>query len=485
MSSGKTTASSGASGNVAKSGLWQMGGFALERASQFIAQIFLARLLLPEDFGVWGMVLILTRLSNQFKDKAIASVLIYSGLEDKKLVNAVYSLTVNISIGMFLLQSLAGYPLSRFFAVPEVWPLSVCTAAVFLIGAGAGSHGAVLQRHMQFKELAIAEGLAGIARFATAIIGAFLGWGVWAFALGEVAMSLVDAVCKRYFSKYPFQYHLIPEADSLQSVGGYMGKLVGGNLAVYTNTNSDNFFIGKLLGTSALGFYSLAYQLAMLPTFALAKINRVTFSVLSQRDAIGKRNFLVRNLELYGLCNAPIYGLGFLLAPWLIPTLYGEAWEPAVILFQIILGFAYTRGFMAILGITLNAINKPGVNATINWLLVVVSIPAFVVGARLNGTTGVAIAALVVLGMGATLWFWIVTCRAAHWDLSVLARPILFPTLSLAAALYVAYVLPLPEETKPFLPAVAFLSLYVGAISIFSSGRAPRMLASLAMRFVR
>ena len=476
---------SAAKGSAAKSGLWQVGGFAIERISQFIAQIFLARLLLPEDFGVWGMVLILTRLSNQFKDKAIASVLIYSGLEDKELVDAVYSLTVNISIGMFVLQSLVSYPLARFFGEPAVWPLAVVTGSVFLIGAGTGSHDAVLQRRMQFKEVAIAEGLAGIARFGIAITGAFWGWGVWAFALGEVAMAVVDAVMKRSLSRYAFRYHLIPEARSIKQVRGYISKIVGGNLAVYTNSNSDNFIIGKLIGTSALGFYSLAYQLAMLPTFALAKVNRVTFSVLSQRDAIGKRNFLVRNLELYGLCNAPIYGVGLLLAPWLIPGLYGKAWEPAVILFQTILGFAYARGFMAILGITLNALNKPGINAIINWLLVVVSIPAFYIGAQLNGTTGVAISALLVLGIGATFWFWVVTCKAAAWDLKTLAWPILFPSISFAGALAIAFLLPVPEYTQPFLPAVVFLSAYGGIISLVSAGRAPRILASLAMKFVR
>lgn len=462
--------------NAAKGSLWQVSGFALERISQFVAQIFLARLLAPEDFGVWGMVLIMTRLSTHFKDKATASVLIFSGLEDKQLVDAVYSLTINISIGMFVLQSLAGYPLSRFFDVPEVWPLTVCTASVFLIGAGAGTHGAVLQRRMQFKELAFAEGFAGVARFGSAIVCAVLGWGVWAFAVGEVAMTIVDALLKRSLSRYPFKYQLIPDKKSVQQVGGYMGKLVGVNLAVYTNTNSDNFLIGKLLGTSALGYYNFAYQLAMLPTFAVSKINRVTFSVLSQQDDNGKKKFLSRNLELYGLCFAPIYALGLLVAPWLIPTIYGQEWEPAVLIFQIILGFAYMRGFMAILGVTLNALNHPGKNATINWLLVPISIPAFLIGAHLGGIIGVSIAALSILGVGATFWFWFVTCRITGWEIQSLAKPILFPTVMALVSLLCTLIIPLPSNSQTLLQAIIFLILYIGTISIFSLGRSPRLL---------
>ncbi|MDY6902264.1 MAG: oligosaccharide flippase family protein, partial [Cyanobacteriota bacterium] len=89
---------------IASSGLWLTASFGFAKVSQLVAQIFLARLLSPEDFGIWGMVLIVTTLSSLFKDTAIATVLVQRGLDDKKLVNAVYSLGVNISIVMFVVQ---------------------------------------------------------------------------------------------------------------------------------------------------------------------------------------------------------------------------------------------------------------------------------------------------------------------------------------------------------------------------------------------
>jgi lipopolysaccharide exporter len=141
MSSPKTA-------KIAGSSLWLTGSFAVTKVSQLIAQIILARLLSPKDFGIWGMVLIVTTLSELFKDSAIASVLIYKGLEDKKLANAVYSVGVNISVCMFFVQMLVGFPLSQFFHQPIVFPLIVCESLVFLIGAGRGSHAAVLQRQM-------------------------------------------------------------------------------------------------------------------------------------------------------------------------------------------------------------------------------------------------------------------------------------------------------------------------------------------------
>ena len=269
---------------IAKSSLWLTLSFILAKAIQLIAQIFLARLLAPADFGIWGMVLVVTHLTELFRDSTIAGVLVQRGLEDKKLTDTVYSLGVNVSIILFLTQSLAGYLASSFFQEPLVFPLTVCAALVFLIGAGAGSHSAVLQRQMKFKELAIASSASDFTRFLSPVLIAACGGGVWSFAVGKVAASVVNAILKYRFSRYPFQYYLIPEPSAMAKVSGYITSLVGINLAVYLNTNGDDFFIGRLLGARHLGYYSLAYQLAMLPAFALSQLKRVNFSVISQQD---------------------------------------------------------------------------------------------------------------------------------------------------------------------------------------------------------
>jgi O-antigen/teichoic acid export membrane protein len=468
---------------IAKSSLWLTTSFVFAKVSQLISQVFLARLLSPEDFGIWGMVLVTTTLSALFKDAAIAGVLVQRGLDDKKLVDAVYSLGVNISVGMFILQALVGYPLALFFGVPVVFPLTACVALVFLIGAGAGSHGAVLQRQMKFKELALSDSIAGFARLGGAVICAALGGGIWSFAAAEIAATSVDAVLKRWFSKYRFTYHLIPNSSAVREVRGYISSLIGINLAVYANTNGDNFLIGKLLGAQALGYYSLAYQLAMLPAFALSQINRVNFSVLSQRDNKGQKAYVCQMLELYALLYAPVYGIGFVVAPWIIPLVYGSQWADAVILFQIVLVFAYARGFMSILGTALNAMNYPAINAAINWALVPLSIPTYWLGAWLGGVTGVAIAVALVMGVCATIWFWLATCRAARWSIKDLSKPVFLPTATVGIAVLAAVAAPLPISLQTFLQPLLLVLVYGVAVSVFSAGRIPRMLIDLVKGF--
>lgn len=469
---------------IAKSSLWLTASYAIAKVSQLIAQIILARLLLPRDFGIWAIVLVVTTLTDLFQDQATAAVLIQRGLDDKKLVDAVYSLGINVSIGMFLTLALAGLPISWFFNEPVLFPLIVFVSLKFLINAGTGTRGAILQRQMKFRELATASMAEGIARMGGTLVFASFGVGVWSFAWGEICRAIADAALKRWYCPYRFTYHLFPDREVLGEVWAFTSSLIGINLAVYANTNGDNFLIGKLLGAQALGYYNLAYQLAMLPAFALSQINKISFSVLSQRDDEGKRSYLRQILEFYALFYSPIYSLGFVVAPWVIPLVYGSEWTAAAPLFQMVLIYAYARGFMSILGTTLNAINLPGINAQINWALVPLSIPAFFIGAKLGGTLGVAIAVALVMGVGATIWFWFATCRASGWSVVTLATPVILPTVTavitsgVVMVFTASFALPLQMVVQPLL--VIAIDLFL--LSLLSGGRIPRTMLALLKR---
>lgn len=463
---------------IFKASLWMTVSFAIGKIAQLISQIILARLLSPQDFGVWAMVLILSNFSVLFRDVAIAQVLVQRGLDNKKIVNTVYSLGINISIGLFFLQAIAGLPLSQFFGEQLVFPLTACSAAVFLIGAGAGSHTAVLQRQMKFKELAICDGFASFARVVSTIICAVAGVGIWSFAAGEVAMGLVDSLLKRSFSKYRFTYILKLDPLAVGEVKKFIAGVVVSRFAVQLNTNGDNLIIGRLIGSQALGYYNLAYQLAMMPIYALSQVNRVIFSVLSQQDLENKKAFLCRALELYAVLSAPIYGVAVAIAPWLIPLLYGSDWVEAVRLFQIILIFAYARGFMSILGTSLLALDKSLTVATIDWLLVPASVSSYLLGAYLGGTQGVAIAVVLVMGIGATIWYWLATCHATGWEIQILIKPILLPTITISIGLILVFAIPFPEYLI-YLQSVVLIVIYITSLTVFSKGRIPKMLIDI------
>jgi lipopolysaccharide exporter len=469
-------------GAIARSSLWVTVGQGMIRIVQFSAQIFLARLLTREDFGIWAMVLVTTGLSNLFKESAIAQVLIQRGLEDKKQVNAVFSLGVNVSIGLFFFQALVGwFTAYYFYHRPLIWPLTAAAGLVFLIGSGMGAHNAVMVRQMRFREVAMIEIASGFARNVTSVLGAFSGLGIWSFVAGELALMLVESTLKRRLSGYRFNYQLIPDSLALKEVRNYIQGMISLNLAVFANTNSDNVIIGKLLGASNLGVYNLAYQLATLPVYLLSQINRVNFAVLSRQQGEQRQQYLRQLLQLYALAAAPVFGVVFVAAPWLIPFMYGSQWSAAAPIFQYVLIFAYARGFMSILGTSLNSLGHSEVNAFINWTLVPISIPAYYIGSQWGGTTGVAIAVAIVMGILATVWFWAISCWVAGWSIGALVKPILLPTTTACLAVTLVIKLPLLDHLIYLQPFVLIV-FYGVALTFFSGGQIPLMLWNILLR---
>jgi lipopolysaccharide exporter len=463
---------------IAKSGLWMTISFVLVRLLQLLTQVILARLLSPQEFGIWGIILIVTTLSNLFKEHSIAAVLVQRGLDNEQRVNAVYSIGISLSIMLGILQTLLSYPLAVFFDTPQVMPLLAAVSLGFMISAGTGIREAILQRQMKFGNIAQCEITMAIARLIGTIGCAMLGGGVWAFVMGELCMVTVGAIVARCLCPYPLKYSIIPDREALRDVQGYITSILSINLAVYFNTNADNFIVGKLLGTKELGLYSVAYQLAMLPTFALSQIHKVNASVLSQSEPTVQKKYLCQLLEFYSIICAPVYGILFLMSSWLIPTLYGLAWQPAIGVFQIILIAAYARGIMSILGTFLNAIDNPKVNALINWILVPIAIPAFYFGTLWGGITGVSVAALLIMGMIATAWFLIAVCWTTQWKINVLISPILIPTVS--AVLSILIVMSL--TTPIFWKVVLFSTIYGINLSLFSVGRIPHKIYRMAQK---
>lgn len=470
---------------IARGSAWLTSSYGISKFLQLVLQVCLARLLSPEQFGIWGMAQILAYLSTVFNEGTTSKVLVQRGLDDKHLVDVVYSLGINVSVALFLLQGIAGFGLAKFFDVPQLWPLTACAGLVFLIQAGAGTHGAVLLREMKFRQMAICDVATGVGRLGGGLTCAAFGGGVWSFVVGEILGTTIDSLLKRYFSGYRFRYYPIPDRFTVSKVSSFITGFAATNLAVFANTKVDNVVIGKLLGAQTLGYYNMAYQLAMLPQYTISRINNVNLTVLSRQDSEGKRVHLIGALELTALFSAPIYGLAFVGAPWGIPLLLGSKWVEAVLLFQIIIVYGYARGFMSILGVCLNASNRPGTNALINWALVPFSVLSFVLGAKLGGATGVAIAVAVVMGIGGSLWTWLANCRVSGWKIGPLLKPVTLPTFAISLTATTVLTIPFPANLLPYLQPLAVLLLYGIALTIFSGGRVPRMLVETAKRSLK
>jgi O-antigen/teichoic acid export membrane protein len=362
------------------------------QALQLLSVIALARLLNPEDFGVMSLATVVTGFVAMFRDMGTGAALIQRQVADAALVRSLFSLNALLSALAGLLIAAVAPLIATFFEAPILLPVLQVLAVPLAVAGLCVVPQAVMEREGRFDKLARIE-LGGVAAgVVTGIAMAYNGWGIWSLvgqtAVTTVVTTVLMSVAARVVPT------LQPDWTLLRSVAGYSVNLAGFNVFNYLVRNADNMIIGKLLGTQQLGYYALAYQIALGPVRAIgAVVGRVLFPSLARvqhdRSVMGQA-YLHAVALMVSICF-PLMALLVALAQVGTLTLLGESWSPMVPIL-VVLGLV---GFVQSASITTGSIymTTGRTDILMRWGLAtgVLAILAFWIGAQW-GAVGVAVA---------------------------------------------------------------------------------------------
>jgi PST family polysaccharide transporter len=315
----------------------------------------LARLLTPQDYGLVGMVAVVTGFVSMFKDLGLSHATIQRAEINNRQVSTLFWINVCVSLFIMLLTVAIAPLVARFFGEPRLTGITIVTATGFLFGGLTVQHEALLKRQMRFGALSAVGFAALTANILTTIILALRGAGYWALVLGQLALGVVGAigawvVC-RWRPGWPGKY------EEVRSLVAFGRNLTGFGIINYFARNLDNLLIGRVWGTVALGFYAKAYQLLLLPidqinepltSVAVPALSRLTDSPERYRQAY------LRLLEKVALVTMPGVALMIATSDWLVLIVLGPQWGA-------------TARIFALLGIT--GLFQPIANTT-GWLLI-------------------------------------------------------------------------------------------------------------------
>lgn len=447
-----------------KSGLWTAYGATATRLLALLSNLLLARLLLPSEFGVISVAYIFWAFANLFTQGTAGSFLVYKGVEDKRYLDTTY--TISLLIGLVLaLGLLALSPLAaNFFGVPDLVWILVFFAFNLLLSSAQSVYVGVLTRRMQYRELANSTLIASLIRVFCTTGCALLGFSYWSFAVGDTAYWLMAFALTNRHVKHNFRLHIDPEVKA--EVLSYCLGATGFSFGFYINANCDNVVIGRLLGSTSLGYYSFAYQLTTaLSTILIQAIGQVGMSYFAQLpDDIEREKALVKVVEQTSFLAAPVYALFFLVIDQqVISFLFGSKWIPACTVIPWLLIFAYFRLINSQLFCMLSAKGQPGVNAKINLFIAPLAVIGFVIGAWKGGILGVSIAVAIILGIVWTIYCWWVGCRELSWSLKKFLILCFKPPLIVLIPIFIA--LNVPTILKPFL----FTCIYLVCVRIIAA----------------
>jgi lipopolysaccharide exporter len=294
---------------------------------RFGTNIVLARLLTPEDFGIVAIALVVTMLLDQIMDLGTGSAIIQRKSVDDKLLNSVFYL--NLALGALLGLSLylsAGL-VASLLGSPEAKPVLQAFSVVTAVTSLGQIHDALLRRNLRFGEIAIVTGVSAAATAVISIGGALLGLGYWALVLGTAVGALVGTVLVWIYDRW--RPSLMLSLASLKSIWGYSIHLFLSNMLFMFFTQVDKIIIGRFLGSTALGTYTLAQRTVTSPITAVSTVvNEVAFPAFSRRqnDHAALRSAFVRSSRVVALVTFPaMIGLAVLADP-AVNVVFGSQW---------------------------------------------------------------------------------------------------------------------------------------------------------------
>ena len=449
--------------SLLKGGFWiTFSTFAL-RFFSLLSNLILARLLLPSEFGIIAIAYVFWSFFTLFTQDTAGSFIVYKGTGDQRYLNTTY--TISLLIGLVLgLAMVAVSPLvaSSFKEPNLVWILisfafNLLLSSIFYVQAGA------MTRQMQYRELATTSMVSSLTRLVCTTGAAFLGLSYWSFVIGDTASWIVGCIMTRYQSGIHFRLQIDPEVKS--EVVSYCLGATGSSFGFYVNANIDNFTIGKMLGSTSLGYYNLAYQLTMaLSTILNSVIGQLGMPVFAQlSDEQEQENALFKVVEQIAFLTTPLYALFFLVIDkQAIALLFGSKWTPISSVIPWLLIFAYFRVINTPLNTMLCAKGRPEVNAKVNLYIAPVAVLSFIIGVQKGGILGVSIAVALVLGIIWTVLWWWIGCRALGWSMMKFLIPCFIPLLVALPALGLSFIL--PTILKP----IIFIILYLSIVRIVS-----------------
>jgi O-antigen/teichoic acid export membrane protein len=390
---------------------WSVVAKLVSQGGTLIGTIILARILPVSDFGLIAMAQVYVGLLQQFIDAGFLEALIQRpALTQGALAGSFWILLAGGFAG-FAGSLLAQSLLESIFGTPGVGRVIVVLSSILMFLPFRIISQAVLARGLRIEELSKREAVVNMLRLAASVWLALHGAGVWSLVfpqiVGEIAFSLWCYQRAGWRLTFEFSWR------DLRPLVRYGFDMTLSRVVWFASARVDQFIIGRLLGPTALGLYSLAWQFAgALPQFASATLLRVVFPVFArlQDDSARLRKAFLDLARSTAYATLPAFAGLILIAPDLFALLLNASWRNAVLPMQMLCPLAFAKTMEAQAGFLINARAGTRRNLVLNMLALVATVLGVTLG-TMRGSLTEAAALLSLSSIPVTLLFVVAAMR--------------------------------------------------------------------------
>lgn len=342
-----------------------------------------------------AMAVIATNLGLILRDLGTSAAVIQKdSISQDELATAFWASLIQGSV-IFVALIVFSPAISHFFDQPKLTSILLLLSISFPIASAGSIHQAILERRSEFKAVATIETSGSMVALCVALCLAWFGFGV--YSLVGQALTLATITTGLLWIKSRWRPNLNYSKSDFQKLFSFSSGMTGYQLASYAFRNADSLIVGKILGATAAGVYSLANRIMLFPvqniSWATTRALFPTMSRLQNDTKALKSLFLISTRNVTFLCAPLMFGLAATSDIFIKSTL-SEKWHEISLLMPYLSFVGFIQVSTGVTGPVFMATGKTRLLFILAIINAITHVAAYWLGASHSGNVGVAIAYL-------------------------------------------------------------------------------------------
>lgn len=376
---------------VGQAAKWNLSAGFLVRIFSFLTTIVLARLLGPEEFGLFALAFVVIDGFGLFKSLGLESALVQRKDDNPVAADTAFMIIPLMGVVMYLILIVCIPFVADGLESPELPKVLRLLGLIFIINTITRVPYSLLEKRMLFGKRAVAEIVGQLSYSILALVLAFLGFGVWSLVWGYLSMTISKLIVTWYMVDWrpKFRFDKAIAIDMF-----HFGKFMFlGSVLHFLSANFDRIVVAKELGVGVLGIYAIAYNFADLVNALLGfKVGEVLFPAFSklQGDLYSLKMAYFRVVKVLVLIVLPFsMGLLFLGGDFL-RTAFGDKWLAAIPVLQILSTMSIFHLLIMSAKSVFNGMKKPKLSLVTGIIRVSIYVACILPVGKAYGVNGVA-----------------------------------------------------------------------------------------------
>lgn len=336
------------------------GGYVFTKLSDLVKNIILARLLMPEDFGIVALALFLTEFLRQISRSELNSAIIQRLKVDERAIYTGFTFSIVSTVAVIGIGWLISDFYAAYFNSENLSPIIKVICLSFILFTIGFIPETIYIKQLNFKKIVLIELLSALISALLAVYLAWLGFGYWSLVYGIVAkFSFYQIIL--FLSSMP-TLKLVFDFSVASKLFKFAAKVLLTTILAFVGNKIPDVIIGKTFGVAALGYYALAFRWSAFVSSDVTQIvKRVLFPSFSKLQN-SHNGIKVAYLDLLKYLSFVIFPCAFgmaAVAPEFVKVLFGNKWSLAIVPLQIlsISGLGYSLRIIG--GEARKAIGRP------------------------------------------------------------------------------------------------------------------------------